>query len=171
MKAAEAKSQEADAYRVTKMLLRYAAKKRGMPAVLVEPKGESTRSSFGSSRPASSRCSTRPDSPAPRRGKLLAHGTAVLGVDLFGQGEFTPDGKPLAKARLLKSSGWERYLGYTLGYNAPLFAQRVHDVLSAIAYAKADVAAQAGSRWWACTAAGPGPRPPGRSPRARSIAP
>jgi dienelactone hydrolase len=66
--------------------------------------------------------------------KLLADGnTAVMGIDLVGQGEFTPDGKPLAKARLLTASNWNRYLGYTLGYNHSLFAQRVHDILSLVA--------------------------------------
>jgi hypothetical protein len=69
--------------------------------------------------------------------ELLADGsTAVLGIDLFGQGEFTPDGKPLAKGHLFHQRGWEKYLGYTLGYNHPLFAQRVHDILTAIARAR-----------------------------------
>ena len=35
---------------------------------------------------------------------LLEKGFAVIGADLFGQGEFTADGKPLAKARLNQAS-------------------------------------------------------------------
>jgi len=64
----------------------------------------------------------------PPIAKLLAHGMGVVGVDLFGQGEFTADGKPSAKARLVK----DKYAGYTFGYNHPLFAQRVHDILTVI---------------------------------------
>jgi len=71
--------------------------------------------------------------PAVRR--LLSAGRAVVGVDLFGQGEFTSDGKPIASARL---NGWKPkgplpYAGYTFGYNHPIFAKRVHDVLSVVA--------------------------------------
>jgi len=63
--------------------------------------------------------------------KLLDGGMAVIGVDLFGQGEFTADGKPPAKARLDPKR--THYAGYTYGYNHPVFSQRVHDILSVVA--------------------------------------
>jgi hypothetical protein len=75
--------------------------------------------------------------PRPAIARLIEAGRAVIGLDLMGQGEFTPDGKPLARARL-NSSGrdhWAQYAGFTFGYNYPLFAQRVHDILSAVSYA------------------------------------
>ncbi len=68
--------------------------------------------------------------------KLLDAGAAVVGVDLFGQGEFTVDGRPIAKTRLNKSpydGPWDKYAGFTFGYNHAVFAQRVHDVLSTVA--------------------------------------
>jgi hypothetical protein len=72
--------------------------------------------------------------PRPAVKQLLAAGMAVVGVDLFGQGEFTADGKPIAKARLdPKRAG---YAGYTYGYNHPVFSKRVHDLLSLVALAR-----------------------------------
>lgn len=123
--------------RLTKMLLRYAAKGEEVPAVLFEPKG-AAREVVLLLDPCGKQSLLGADG-APREdvARLLAAGSAVLGIDLFGQGEFTPDGKPLAKARLLTTNHWDRYLGYTLGYNRPLFAQRVHDILSAVSYLKA----------------------------------
>ena len=67
--------------------------------------------------------------------KLLDGGFAVMGVDLLDQGEFLPDGGPLTHARLLQPTGkepWQKAAAYTFGYNRPLFAQRVHDILNAI---------------------------------------
>jgi len=78
------------------------------------------------------------DAPRPAVAKLIEAGFCVLGVDLFGQGEFTEDGKPLEQQRLVRrdKEGRPGYAGYTFGYNAPLFSKRVHDVLSVISWAK-----------------------------------
>jgi dienelactone hydrolase len=75
--------------------------------------------------------------PAVRR---LNAKVVVVAIDLFGQGEFTGDGKPLAKQRLSASGrgDWASYAGYTYGYNDPLFSQRVHDILTAVAAVKKD---------------------------------
>ncbi len=72
---------------------------------------------------------------APIR-KLLEANRAVLAIDLSGQGEFTDDGKPVEQARINEGSHneWAEYAGYTFGYNYPLFVQRVHDILTAVAY-------------------------------------
>ena len=63
-----------------------------------------------------------------------------MGVDLIGQGEFTDDGQPLAKAPLNEGGSgtakWNTYAGYTFGYNHSLFSQRVHDLLSVISFVK-----------------------------------
>lgn len=61
---------------------------------------------------------------------LLAKGNAVCGIDLFQQGEFLPDGKPLAQTRRVNNP--REAAAYTLGYNRALFVHRLHDVLSAI---------------------------------------
>jgi hypothetical protein len=64
--------------------------------------------------------------------RLLAAGVAVLGVDLLYQGEFLEHEHTPVTARRVENP--REFAGYTLGYNHPLFAQRVHDVLSAIAF-------------------------------------
>jgi len=66
--------------------------------------------------------------------KLLDAGTIVIGVDLLFQGEFLADGKPITQTRRVKNP--REFGGYTFGYNHTLFAQRVHDVLTVIKYAK-----------------------------------
>lgn len=58
--------------------------------------------------------------------RLLEQHTAVLAPDVFMTGEFgsaTPIVDP-------------KFAGFTLGYNRPLVAERVHDILTAIAYAR-----------------------------------
>jgi hypothetical protein len=131
------KQQDLGPCRLTKMLLRYAAMGEEVPAILFEPKSQA-REVVILLDPCGKQALLGPNG-APREdvAKLLAGGSAVLGLDLFGQGECTPDGKPLAKARLLTTNNWNRYLGYTLGYNRPLFAQRVHDILTAVAHFRA----------------------------------
>jgi dienelactone hydrolase len=67
--------------------------------------------------------------------RLLKAGMAVFAIDLLGQGELiSKDVKPQARQRL--NGGHDSYAGYTFGYNHPLFAQRVHDVLSAVSFAR-----------------------------------
>ncbi len=73
---------------------------------------------------------------------VLRSGFGVLSADLFEQGEFLADGKPLAAQRMWYqrdgSEGWHRFAGYTYGYNHPMFVKRVHDILSLIKLAKSD---------------------------------
>jgi dienelactone hydrolase len=58
---------------------------------------------------------------------LFDQGVAILAIDAFGTGELALDGAPAVNAR---------YAGYTFGYNRPLVAQRVHDILTAVAFAR-----------------------------------
>jgi len=137
VQAAVQGEQDLGEQRLVKLLLKIPAEGEEVPAVLLEPKQPAREVAIlldplGKQGLFQSSGSLRDDVA-----RLLAEGSAVLGVDLFGQGEFTPDGKPLAKARLLTSNNWSRYLGYTLGYNPSLFAQRVHDILTAVSYLKA----------------------------------
>jgi hypothetical protein len=70
--------------------------------------------------------------PRPHIRRLLDAGTAVVGADLLYQGEFLADGKPLSQARVVNNP--RQFAGYTFCYNHPLFAQRVHDILTLIAF-------------------------------------
>lgn len=72
--------------------------------------------------------------PSAAAAKLLKSGASVCGIDLLGQGEFAASGQALDKNPLVKNP--REFAGYTYGYNHSLFAKRVHDVLSMIAFVK-----------------------------------
>ena len=59
--------------------------------------------------------------------EALENGCTVLGMDLKGQGP-----SPLPANKMVDNG--RAFAGYTYGYNHPLFAQRVHDLLSVIAH-------------------------------------
>jgi hypothetical protein len=59
--------------------------------------------------------------------KILASRAAVLAVDVFGTGAFPQSRLPGVN---------KQFAGYTFGYNRPLLANRVHDILTALAAAK-----------------------------------
>ncbi|MFM7151436.1 MAG: alpha/beta hydrolase family protein, partial [Gemmataceae bacterium] len=65
------------------------------------------------------------DSLRPEARSLLQRAGGILALDVFGTGELTP-----AKAMQLNT----KFAGYTLGYNRPLLAQRVHDLLTGVGY-------------------------------------
>lgn len=66
--------------------------------------------------------------------RLLEADTSVLGADLLYQGEFLADGKPLTEARVVANP--RQAAAYTFCYNHTLFAQRVHDILTLVAFAR-----------------------------------
>jgi hypothetical protein len=72
----------------------------------------------------------------PRRNiqRLLDANIAVGSADLLYTGEFLADGTPLSETRRVDNP--REIAAYTLGYNHPLFAQRVHDILTMVAYSK-----------------------------------
>ena len=72
--------------------------------------------------------------------ELLNKGYTVVTADLSGQGEFLSEDKPLTSQRMWyqrkATNAWERFSGYTYGYNHSLFVKRTHDVLTLIKYAQ-----------------------------------
>ncbi|MSU65511.1 MAG: acetylxylan esterase [Opitutus sp.] len=68
----------------------------------------------------------------PEVKQLLDAGAIVVGADLLYQGEFLDDGVPVKRTRVVANP--REFAGYTFGYNRTLFAQRVHDVLSVVAF-------------------------------------
>jgi len=64
---------------------------------------------------------------------LVRAGAAVGSADLFETGEFRAAG-PLTAARSVENP--RQIAAYTLGYNHCVFAQRVHDVLTLVGFAK-----------------------------------
>ena len=70
---------------------------------------------------------------------LIESGYAIVSADLSGQGEFAETGAPVESQRMWfqgnGESGWQRFAGYTYGYNHSLFVKRAHDVLTLIKWA------------------------------------
>jgi hypothetical protein len=64
---------------------------------------------------------------APSAENVLRKKAAILAVDVLLTGEYQP-------AREMPVD--KNYAGFTFGYNRPLLANRVHDILTAVAYAK-----------------------------------
>jgi hypothetical protein len=66
--------------------------------------------------------------------RLVDAGTSVVSADLFLQGEFLSGVDAVDQQRVVKNP--REFAGFTFGYNNPLFVQRVHDVLTLIAFVK-----------------------------------
>jgi hypothetical protein len=62
--------------------------------------------------------------------KIVESGATVVGVDMLYQGDFLADVKPLIQTPIVANP--REFAGYTFGYNHALFAQRTHDVLTAV---------------------------------------
>ena len=72
--------------------------------------------------------------PNKQISRLVNAGFAIGSADLYLSGDFTDDHKPVAQMPVVKNP--REFAGFTLGYNHPLFAQRVHDVLTCLSSAK-----------------------------------
>lgn len=113
-------------------LLRNTTHREEVPVCFIEPKSVSNRAVIwlegeGKSalfEPAASETRLRPEIQ-----RLVASGVTVIGVDLFGQGEFVPGGRGIEKTRLVNNNP---IAAYTFGYNSSGFAQRTHDILSVV---------------------------------------
>ncbi len=75
-----------------------------------------------------------PGEPTDAIAKLLKAGFAIGSFDLYLTGDFTDDHKPVSQMPVVANP--REFAGFTLGYNHPLFAQRVHDVLTALSSTK-----------------------------------
>ena len=95
----------------------YPKKWNGKAVVWLDPNGKSGLfASAGTLKPAIAR--------------LVDSGATVLGIDLLYQGDFLKDGKPMTQTPTVSNP--REFAGYTHGYNHSLFAQRTHDVMTAI---------------------------------------
>ena len=115
-------------FTLLKSLLKYPDKQ--LPAIALEPKDWNKRIVIWVDPQGKQSLFTEDGKPRPGVQKILDAGTMVLSADLFGQGEFTLDGKPIAKAPLV-----DGHIEFTFGYNPPKFSERVRDVLTLVAFA------------------------------------
>jgi dienelactone hydrolase len=115
-----------------------------LPAVLLEPEtGKTNKVVIWIDEQGKSALFDSSGDIGPDIAGLLRRGNTVVGVDLLYQGEFLPDDISYEHARFFFKDGadldeadvWKRNASYTFGYNRPLFAKRVHDILTTIKFA------------------------------------
>jgi dienelactone hydrolase len=123
-------------------LLRNKTHQEVLPAVFITPQKSTGQVIVWLGRAGKSALYASDGSLAPEVKKLVDAGASVLGVDLLYQGEFLADGQPLTRTPRVKNP--REYAAYTFGYNDAVFVQRVHDVLTAVTFARS--AAFAGGR-------------------------
>ena len=74
-------------------------------------------------------------SPKPEIKTLIDNGFSIMTMDVFGTGELVPE-KAELPLRNRKVNTNRQFAGFTYGYNHPLFAQRVHDILTVISFVR-----------------------------------
>ena len=115
-------------------LIENEARKEAVPALFAHPKKWNGRTVVWLSEKGKAGILGDDGQPTADAQKFLANGTSVIGVDLFMQGEFVfgqAGDTPTRKVKNPRESA-----AYTFGYNHSLFAQRVHDVLSVLAFVR-----------------------------------
>jgi dienelactone hydrolase len=127
---------DVDEFEEHSVLLRDPATGAEVPALGLLPAGKWNRTVvlWISPRGKQSLYGTDDEVIAPVR-QLLKAGNAVFGIDLLYQGEYLKDGKPLEKQPMV-GDALVGYDAYTYGYNHPLFAERVHDILTLVSFAR-----------------------------------
>lgn len=125
---------DAGAWSETSGILNVSDHHEALPVTVLKPKQGKARVAIWLDIAGKAGLFTEGGSPRAEVKRLLDAGFTVVGVDLLFQGEFLADGKPVTATRRVKNP--RESAAYTLGYNASLFAQRVHDVLSVIAWVR-----------------------------------
>jgi len=125
---------ESDGYQQSLGLLRNETYQEEIPAVLLKPASWKGKTVLWVHVQGKSGLYDQQDSLRSEIRTLLDAGVEVVGIDLLFQGEFLAEGKPVAQTRRVENK--RESAAYTFGYNHTLFAQRVHDILSAVKYIK-----------------------------------
>jgi len=147
-----------DGVSVRTVLVRFEAKGEELPAVWLEPEHAGDRSALWIDERGKAGLFDAEGRPIEPVRRLLEAGVTVLGCDLIGQGEFRNASVGFDEARSVENP--REFLGYTTGYNHPLFAQRVHDIMSGLAVlrdrangsGRVDLVALGGAGRWAAAA-------------------
>ncbi|HTM56743.1 MAG TPA: alpha/beta hydrolase family protein [Pirellulales bacterium] len=145
-------------YTLTKAVLRNVPNEEEIPLVILHPQKWNKRVVLVLDEAGKSALFDAQGKPQALATGLLAAGSAVIAPDLLYQGEFLADDKPLEQSPKVENP--REFAGYTLGYNPALFAQRVDDVLTLVAFAKTykgenpsiDVLGQGAAGAWAAAA-------------------
>jgi dienelactone hydrolase len=135
VKFEEANTIEEEGYCVRIGKLSVVKQREQLPAMFIEPVPKGNRRAVIWLTDGGKQDLFGPDGKLiPTIARLVRHGYTVASIDMFGQGEFVSSGKSLEVQRVVQNSKGNRSgpqpTCYTFGYNPPLAAQRVHDVMS-----------------------------------------
>jgi len=118
--------EDRDQVRVDKLMLGRKGKGEQVPAVLLTPGGHGGRLVVWID-PAGKASLWQDGKLSAAARQVLGQKAAILAPDVFFTGELRGPHAPAVD---------HRYAGFTFGYNRPLLANRVHDVLTAVAFAR-----------------------------------
>jgi dienelactone hydrolase len=118
--------QDLDRAHIRKLLLGRKGKGEQIPAVLVSPP-QPSETVVVWVHPKGKASLLQEGKLTAAAQQVLAQKAAILAPDVFLTGEFEPSPAPAVNTA---------YAGYMFGYNRPLLANRVHDILTAVAYAR-----------------------------------
>jgi hypothetical protein len=119
------KRQAQDTYAIEQVQFRYPAEREIVAAVALTPTNSKGATVIWLDERGKAALFESSGEPTPPVKKLLDAGLGVVGVDLVFQANDAASKAAIKHPR--------NFAGYTYGYNYPLFAKRVHDVLSTIA--------------------------------------
>jgi dienelactone hydrolase len=125
--------EDRDGVRVQKLLLGRKGQGEQVPAVLLTP-AEHNGTVVVWVHPAGKSSLMREGRVVPAAQQILGKKAAILAVDVLLTGEFQGAKVPPVN---------QQFAGFTFGYNRPLLANRVHDILTAVAYARGTEKAKA----------------------------
>jgi dienelactone hydrolase len=122
----EAGQREFDQFQVRKLVLGRKGQGEQIPAVLVAP-ADANGTIVVWIHPAGKASLIQGAKWTPAAHQILAKKGTIIAPDVFLTGEFAGWSPPAVNPS---------YAGYTFGYNRPLLANRVHDILTAVAFAR-----------------------------------
>ena len=131
---AETAKSEADGYFRFAGVLTNKTRGEELPMLFFHPKNWNGRVVIWLSEKGKAAIAGAEGAPSAEAKKLVEAGVAVAGVDLLFQGDHGGEGQSGAANRVVGNT--REFAGYTYGYNHTLLAQRAHDVMSAVAFAK-----------------------------------
>ncbi len=105
-----------------------------VPVIMLHPKNWNKQVVIWTSESGKQIVAGADGQPSDAASKMLKAGFAVIGADLFMQGDFLDGGQPISKARKVAEN--RESAAYSFGYNYTLFAQRAQDIVSLVAFAK-----------------------------------
>ncbi len=118
---------DVDNVRLEKLLLGRKAQGERIPTAVLSPKSKGGKRVLVWIHPSGKSSLLESGEPNPLALTLVRKGITIVAPDVFMTGDFGAATRQEVNAK---------YAGFTYGYNRPLLANRVHDILTAVAFAQ-----------------------------------